>query len=79
MNQVDLEQLLAPFPEMLTVSEVATVLRVNPRSVQRWAKSGQVGAVRAGRNYRIPKADVLRWMLDSMAEPSMPSPNTTGQ
>jgi len=48
---------------MLTVAEVAHVLRVHPRSVQRWASQGRIAAVRAGRTYRIPRANVSRWML----------------
>lgn len=63
MNQAEIERILAPYPDMLTVGEVAAVLRVNPRSIQRWASQGQFAAVRAGRTYRIPRADVLRWML----------------
>lgn len=63
MSQAEFERLLAPYPDMLTVGEVAAVLRVNPRSVQRWASQGRFAAVRAGRTYRIPRADVLRWML----------------
>lgn len=63
MNQIEIERLLAPYPDMLTVGEVAAVLRVHPRSVQRWAQQGRFAVVRAGRTYRIPRADVLRWML----------------
>ncbi len=62
MNQAEIARLLAPYPDMLTVGEVAAVLRVHPRSVQRWASQGRFPAVRAGRTYRIPRADVLRWM-----------------
>lgn len=63
MNQSEAERLLAAFPDLLTVSEVATLLRVHPRSVQRWAQQGRFAVVRAGRTYRIPRTDVLRWML----------------
>ena len=52
-----------PVPGMLTVGEVATLRRVHPRSIQRWAHEGRVGSVRVGRGYRIPRADVLRGML----------------
>jgi excisionase family DNA binding protein len=69
MNQVEIEQLLAPYPEMMTVNEVAAVLRVDPRSVQRWAKAGRLAAMQMGRNYRIPKVDVLRWMLAASTAP----------
>ena len=65
MNYAEVEQLLAPYPEMLTVDEVAAVLRIHPRSVQRWARDGQISSVRVGRSYRIPRTDVLRWILAS--------------
>jgi excisionase family DNA binding protein len=68
MNHADLERLLAPYPDMLTVAEVATVLRVHPRSVQRWASQGRFTAIRAGHTYRISRADVLRWMLAGAAD-----------
>lgn len=55
--------LLAAYPEMMTGNEVAAVLRIDPRSVQRHAKAGQLVAMQLGRSYRIPKAEVLRWML----------------
>lgn len=63
MNQAEIERLLQPYPDMLTVNEVAAVLRVHPRSVQRWAREGRFAAVRAGRTYRIARADIARWML----------------
>ena len=65
MNQADIERLLQSYPDMLTVHEVAAVLRVHPRSIQRWARDGQVAAVRVGRGYRIARNDIVRWMLSS--------------
>jgi excisionase family DNA binding protein len=44
------------------VSEVAAALRVHPRSIQRWARDGRFASVRVGKEYRIPRADVLRWL-----------------
>lgn len=63
MNQAELEQLLASYPDILTVEDIATILRVHPRSIQRWAQQGRVASVRVGRSYRIPRSEVLRWML----------------
>jgi len=65
MDRAALERLLEPYPDMLTVDEVAAVLRVHPRSVQRWARAGRFASVRAGRTYRFPRASVLHWMLES--------------
>jgi excisionase family DNA binding protein len=68
MDRAELEHLLAPYPNMLTVDEVAAVLRVHRRSIQRWAREGRVASVRVGRSYRIARADVVRWMLEASSE-----------
>jgi excisionase family DNA binding protein len=76
MSQTEIELLLRSYPTMLTVSEVAAVLRVNPRSIQRWARDGRFASVRVGKSYRIPRADVLRWLHNAsipVADPHMPS------
>jgi len=65
MNETDLEQLLAAYPDTLTVADVATVLRVHERSVQRWAREGRVASVRVGRGYRFLRSDVLRLLSDA--------------
>jgi excisionase family DNA binding protein len=59
MNETALERLLAAYPDTLTVADVATVLRVHERSVQRWAREGRVASVRVGRGYRFLRSDVL--------------------
>lgn len=46
-------------PELLTISEVAAVLKVRPITVWKWVKSGRLPAYRLGRLYRIPKDAVL--------------------
>lgn len=65
MNRAELELLLASYPDMLTVDEVATVLRIHRRSIQRWAREGRFATVRVGRSYRVPRTEILRWMLES--------------
>jgi excisionase family DNA binding protein len=60
--QADLEHLLAAYPDTLTVAEVAAVLRVHERSVQRWAREGRVASVRVGRGYRFLRSDVLTFL-----------------
>jgi excisionase family DNA binding protein len=73
MNQVDWEQLLASYPAVLTIDEVAAIVRVHPRSVQRWIHAGQLVALRVGRSYRIAKADLLAWIAAAQ-RPSVPAP-----
>ena len=41
--------------EFLTPKEVAGILRVSPRTVQRWVKEGRLRAVRVGKLWRIPR------------------------
>jgi excisionase family DNA binding protein len=49
---------------LLTVGEVAHVMRVSNMTVYRLIKSGQLAAVRVGKNYRIRRRDVDRYLSD---------------
>ena len=49
---------------LLTVSEVADMMRVSNMTVYRLIKSGQLPAVRVGKNYRIREADVDRYLAE---------------
>ena len=49
---------------LLTVSEVAAAMRVSNMTVYRLIKSGELGAVRVGKNYRIREADLERFLQD---------------
>jgi len=44
--------------KLLTVNEVANILRVSNMTVYRLVKSGQIPAIRVGKNYRIKENDV---------------------
>lgn len=44
--------------ELLTVDEVAKLLKVSPITVRRHIASGRLHAVRAGRNVRVPRESV---------------------
>ena len=48
--------------EVMTVSEVAEYLRVNPQTVYRKAKSGELPAVRIGRAIRFRRAELDAWI-----------------
>lgn len=43
---------------LLTVAEVADVLRVSNMTVYRLIKAGELPALRVGKNYRIRQADL---------------------
>lgn len=47
---------------MLTVGEVAAAMRVSNMTVYRLIKSGELAAVRVGKNYRIRESDVTRYL-----------------
>jgi excisionase family DNA binding protein len=47
---------------LLTVGEVAQVMRVSNMTVYRLIKSGQLAAIRVGKNYRIRRRDVSRYL-----------------
>ena len=49
---------------LLTVAEVAKVMRVSNMTVYRLIKSGQLSAIRVGKNYRIRRADMDRYLTD---------------
>ena len=47
---------------LLTVGEVAHVMRVSNMTVYRLIKAGQLAAIRVGKNYRIRRSDVDRYL-----------------
>jgi excisionase family DNA binding protein len=47
---------------LLTVGEVAQIMRVSNMTVYRLIKSGQLAALRVGKNYRIRRRDVDRYL-----------------
>ena len=48
--------------EVMTVSEVAEYLRVNPQTVYRKAKAGAMPALRIGRAIRFRKTELDDWL-----------------
>jgi excisionase family DNA binding protein len=49
---------------LLTVGEVASLMRVSNMTVYRLIKSGQLPALRVGKNYRIRRGDIERYLAD---------------
>lgn len=54
--------------KLLTIAEVAEMLRVSRMTVWRWIRSGRLQAYRVGKQYRIPEEAVL-----AILEPVTPS------
>ena len=59
-----------PFTEarLLTVNEVADLLRVSRMTVYRMIKDGEMAAVRVGRSYRLREDDVDTYLSDRYTE-----------
>ena len=49
---------------LLTVHEVAGIMRVSNMTVYRLIKSGNLAAIRVGKNYRIRESDVDNYLSD---------------
>ena len=49
---------------LLTVAEVAGAMRVSNMTVYRLIKSGELPAVRVGKNYRLRESDIVRFLQE---------------
>lgn len=49
---------------LLTVAEVAGTMRVSNMTVYRLIKSGELPALRVGKNYRILESDVVGYLAE---------------
>ncbi len=54
---------------LITVREAASYLRISARTVYRLIESGQIGAVRIGKQWRIPVTDLPG--RDHVVEPAV--------
>jgi excisionase family DNA binding protein len=68
-EQAPLSDPLARLPEMLTVKEVAAILRVGRNQLYGAVARGEVRAVRIGRTIRIPKTALLDLLTALAAKP----------
>lgn len=55
---------LEELPDLLTVREVADLLRVSPLTIKRWGKRGKLPAIRINsRGDRRYKKEAILWLL----------------
>ncbi len=63
---------LTDLPDLLTIKEVASLLRVSPLTIKRWGKKNKLPAIRINsrgdRRYRKDVVMKLLGMLTEMAE-----------
>lgn len=53
-------------PQIMTIDEVATYLRVSERTVSDWASKGQIPGGKLGTAWRFKREDVDRWLNDRL-------------
>jgi len=59
---------------LLTPAEVASLFRVDPKTVTRWAKAGKISAIRTlGGHRRYREAEVLALLSAGSSEASTPN------
>lgn len=62
-------------PSLLTPGEVATMFRVDPKTVTRWAASGRITSIRTpGGHRRFPEVEVHALLRGETPAPSVPQP-----
>jgi len=60
---------LEDLPDLLTVREVAEVLRVSPLTIKRWGKRGKLPAIRINsRGDRRYRKEAVLWQLGIQAK-----------
>ena len=53
---------LAALPLLLTVTDVAKLVKVHDRTVRRWIERGELAVLRAGGRVRIEREELLRFL-----------------
>jgi len=61
---------------LLTPGEVATLFRVDPKTVTRWASAGRIGSIRTpGGHRRFRESEVRGLLADLTSEATLPHPH----
>lgn len=65
---------MASEQDLLTAGEVAEAMRVSTMTVYRLIRSGELGAIRVGRRFRIRRSDLDRYLDASVVSGETPWP-----
>ena len=64
---------------LLTPGEVATLFRVDPKTVTRWASAGRIGSIRTPGGHRRFRESEVRSLLSGDDSTTEPETSTSGQ
>jgi len=53
--------------QLLDSAEVAAILGIHPKTLQRMARSGQIRGIRVGRLWRFRRSDIDEWIERRLA------------
>ena len=53
---------------LLTVDDIARILKLNPQTVRNWIDQGYLRAIRIGRNVRVTRAEFDRLLEESYTD-----------
>jgi len=72
INQQDVYRLMFyGYPEILDVKQVSKALGVSAKTVYKLIRSGSLPAMKAGREFRVPKVSVMKYVIAfSVSDPS---------
>jgi excisionase family DNA binding protein len=48
--------------QLLDSTDIAQFLKINPKTLQSMARSGQIPAIRVGKLWRLLKSDIEKWL-----------------
>ncbi len=58
---------LSDAPDLLTVPEVAKLLRIGKNQAYEAVKRGDIPSIKIGKTIRIPKHHIANWLLEGAA------------
>ena len=53
---------LKDYPDVLTTKDLQSILGISGKTVFRLLHSGQIKSIKIGRNFRIPKINLLQYL-----------------
>ena len=69
---------LAKYPAMLTVPQVAEVLQVSENGTYELVRKGEIPAMRFGRRVRVPKEQLVRFLMGQAEKGGVSDSHTAG-